>query len=66
MSSSRFIIGQRVMFKPRMTGPVVKPELCEIVRELPSETRDHHYRVKVVATGVERAVFESELQDDPS
>lgn len=64
MQPRKFSVGQNVNFRPRMTGPIVKPERCEIVRLLPSETSDHHYRVKIVASGVERAVFESELFDD--
>jgi hypothetical protein len=64
MHPPKFSVGQSVNFRPRLTGPIDKLERCEIVRLMPSETRDHHYRIKNVTSGVERAVFESELFAD--
>ena len=58
MTSRKFKVGQRVSLVQTRGR---SRDIFEIVRMLPFEQGSHHYRIKSVADGHERAVGEGEL-----
>lgn len=61
MTRHKFAVGQVVNFLPGPGDLNVPPGSYKIQRLLPSETKDHQYRVKHSRDGHERVVPESKL-----
>lgn len=61
MPSHSFAVGQKVQFRPGAGDLRPLRGRYTVVRLLPSETRDHQYRIKSDQDGHERVVLESQL-----
>ena len=61
MTIHKFQIGQTVHFAAGLQHVSKARGYYQIVRLLPSDTRDHQYRIKSETDGHERVVWESEL-----
>ena len=57
----KFGVGERVELSPSRTDGNTPAGTYTIVRQLPDETNDRHYRVKNARDGHERVVRESQL-----
>lgn len=66
MSPHKFVVGQKVRYLPQPYDPHGTGGRYTVVRLLPSETRDHQYRVKNDSDGHERVVRESQLSMVPT
>lgn len=61
MSSHKFKVGESVHFAAGLQHTPKARGYYEVVRLLPSDTRDYQYRIKSETDGHERVVRESEL-----
>ena len=59
--SHKFKIGQHVDFAPGRTSMVASAQRYEIIRQLPLEGGQYHYRIKCKTETFERVAKESEL-----
>ena len=62
MPSHRFSVGQTVMAPPAGRNAILPPGPYVILRLLPLEGRQAHYRVKSTVDGHERALLESQTR----
>ncbi len=58
----KFKVGTTVRFSPPAFGSSARPGTYTIVRQLPPEATECHYRVKSAEDGHERMVVESQLK----
>jgi hypothetical protein len=65
MARHKFKVGQSVTFSPPRMTYAAASRVYTIVRLLPSESGDCHYRIKSVSEPFERTARESELADRP-
>ena len=64
MPDHKYTVGQSVEFSPGARDGSAARGRYEVVRHLPSETRDLQYRVKSSVDGHERVVRESQLEQN--
>ncbi|MGI9523419.1 MAG: hypothetical protein ACR2PG_17445 [Hyphomicrobiaceae bacterium] len=61
MMLHRFKVGQSLVFAPRRIGHPGGNQLCKVVRLMPVEEGECHYRIKCTYENVERVAKESQL-----
>jgi hypothetical protein len=61
MATHKFKVGQSVRFTPGKMTPPAGAQAYMIVRVLPAEGGEYHYRIKSVYERYERVARESEL-----
>jgi hypothetical protein len=61
MASHKFKVGQSVRFTPRKMALPAGAQAYTILRVLPAEGGEYHYRIKSVYEHFERMALESEL-----
>jgi hypothetical protein len=61
MAGHKFKVGQSVRFTPRKMMLPAGAQAYKIVRVLPAEAGEYHYRIKSVYESFERMAAESEL-----
>ena len=61
MPVHKFKVGQSVRFRPRKMTLPAGAQVYTIVRALPAEGGEYHYRIKSVYESFERMAVESEL-----
>ena len=66
MAFHQFRVGQVVDFNPAgKTGVPASTRVYKILRLLPAEGREPHYRIKTITEAYERIARESELSQPP-
>ena len=62
MDEYKFQVGQKVRLVRRMLHRTTPDAVYEITRAMPSDGREHAYRIKAVHENHERAVTEGEIE----
>jgi hypothetical protein len=62
MDEPRFKVGQKVRLVRRTVPRISADAVYDIIRAMPSDGREHSYRVKALNENHERAVSESEIE----
>lgn len=64
MAAHKFSVGQRVFYTGGMVGRSSGNGTYQVVRLLPSDGSDYHYRIKSMGEAYERVAKESQLERD--
>ena len=62
MDEPKFKVGQRVRLVRRLIHRSTPDAIYEITRAMPSDGREHSYRIKALHESHERAVSEGEIE----